>query len=318
LPDGSYLFSDPASATPLPLVVIGGGPGSGKTSLLAAIVALMEHCGARHLPSDPRALLRHGAGGGSVSGEWLLSPSEQERAGLEQPVYSATLPLAAREPRLPEPDVEAVFRDFSRDPAAPKVELFPANRQLEPRQRPTYPADLDHGRFRVTARRDKYAGFEHVLCRLATEAGIDALARTRADGILLVADLRDALHACRATIAALNPRLQLLRVEPREGRPLVWFQHGSAEVELYELSHGEQQAVLFAVTYHYLGLRRSLILIDEPELHLHPDEQLGFLTAFAALSDGGQIIAATSSPEIIKGIPRQQLILLPGARKERM
>jgi hypothetical protein len=312
LPDGSHLFSDPATGAPFPLIVIGGGHASGKTSLLAAIVALVEHCGAYPLQPDPTKWLRHGAESGSVSGTWLLSPGEQERAGLEQPVYSATLPLAAREPQLPEPDIEAVFRDFSRDPDTAKVLLFPSHRQLEPRQRPTPPADLE--RFRLTARADRYAGFEHLLYRLAAEDGLEAVARTRADGMLMVGDLRDALHGCRGAIAALDPGLTLSRVEQSDGRPLVWFQlDGSAEVELYHLSHGEQQAVLFGVCHAYFGLQRSLVLIDEPELHLHPEQHLGFVTALAGLGDDGQIIAATSSPQILEGVPRQQRILLPRA-----
>jgi len=95
------------------------------------------------------------------------------------------------------------------------------------------------------------------------------------------------------------------------GAPMVWFlRDNGARVDLYSLSHNEQQAVLFAVVYKRFGLNRSILLIDEPELHIHPQEQRRFLDALAGLGGDAQIIATTSSSHLLESAPHHAVILL--------
>jgi ABC-type transport system involved in cytochrome c biogenesis ATPase subunit len=166
------------------------------------------------------------------------------------------------------------------------------------------------GRLRLTRRPDKYAGLEHVQMHLTVEDGLQAMAQVKESGILLGGDQRDSLTPYKAAVAALCPWLRLSGVEPRNGAAAVWFERDNgARIELYSLSHGEQQAVLFALAHVFLGLRRALVLIDEPEVHIHPSEQSRFLHALAGLGEDNQIIAATGSNELLGSVPRHQTIL---------
>lgn len=184
------------------------------------------------------------------------------------------------------------------------AELFVEENELE-----AYTFEVG-GRLRLTRRPDKYAGLEQVLMHLAVDDGLHAAAQVKENGILLRGDERDSLAPYKAAVAALCPWLRLSGVEPRDGAAAVWFEReNGARVELYSLSHGEQQAVLLALAHVLFGLRRALVLIDEPELHIHPSEQLRFLNALAGLGEDNQIIAATASKELLGSAPRHQVVV---------
>ncbi|MCB9677026.1 MAG: AAA family ATPase [Alphaproteobacteria bacterium] len=79
-----------------------------------------------------------------------------------------------------------------------------------------------------------------------------------------------------------------------------------------DLSSGERKIIfLFAEILMHCG-PNGILLIDEPEAHLHPDWQRRMPGALQALLPEGQIIAATHSPYIIDGLePHQVFELVP-------
>lgn len=84
------------------------------------------------------------------------------------------------------------------------------------------------------------------------------------------------------------------------------------EIELSQLSTGEQ-ALLSKLFYFYLAdVRDSIILIDEPELSLHPKWQSHIVALYRQLAKekNNQIILATHSPQIIASTPPESLFLL--------
>ena len=82
--------------------------------------------------------------------------------------------------------------------------------------------------------------------------------------------------------------------------------------DLPELSSGEKQILIFAAEIRKAWIPGSLILIDEPELHLHEAWQT---TLFELLRDlqrerGGQVILATQSNHLFGlGEPGSQVVL---------
>lgn len=64
------------------------------------------------------------------------------------------------------------------------------------------------------------------------------------------------------------------------------------------ISSGEQQLLSMAITMTLLEIRESLVIVDEPELHLHPVSQRRMLNLFLNLTKltGNQFILATHSP----------------------
>lgn len=66
-------------------------------------------------------------------------------------------------------------------------------------------------------------------------------------------------------------------------------------------SSGERQLLTYLLAIYALDIRDTLIVVDEPELHLHPRWQKSLLRLFEKLSEdtGNQFIMATHSPTFI-------------------
>lgn len=64
------------------------------------------------------------------------------------------------------------------------------------------------------------------------------------------------------------------------------------------ISSGEQQLLSMAITMTLLDIKETLVIVDEPELHLHPVSQRRMLNLFLRLTEetGNQFILATHSP----------------------
>lgn len=77
-----------------------------------------------------------------------------------------------------------------------------------------------------------------------------------------------------------------------------------------ELSGGQRKMIFqFAEIMMHCG-DGGLLLIDEPEAHLHPTWQRLLPDALQRLIPNGQILVATHSPYIIHGLKPHQLFIL--------
>lgn len=99
-------------------------------------------------------------------------------------------------------------------------------------------------------------------------------------------------------------------VSTGEGPDLCFERRDGSRLSLGELSTSEQQGFLFAATFRRLGLSHSIVLIDQPELYLHPDEQLRFIRALGGLGVDNQILFATSSVDIMRLASAHEVIKL--------
>lgn len=84
------------------------------------------------------------------------------------------------------------------------------------------------------------------------------------------------------------------------------------DIRLHELSTGEQQLFVRALHLKMMGLKNSIILIDEPEISLHPNWQNHILRVYENIAKDGnnQLIVATHSPQIISSAPNESLRVL--------
>lgn len=102
------------------------------------------------------------------------------------------------------------------------------------------------------------------------------------------------------------PSKRYNRIENRNNQKEIVFSEGEKEMTINELSSGEKQ-IVFRGSFLLKDKESSkgaLILIDEPEISLHPTWQLKILTYFKKLftseaEQTSQIIIATHSPFII-------------------
>ena len=308
LADNTYRFTEPRTGMPLPVALVTGAPASGKTTLLEAIASAKEAAGAYGTPPDPKRLLRAGAREARITATWLLSTTERERAGVERAEQTVTWELGSLRTDV-DPAVRNLFTSYARTPEHAKLEYFPANRSLEATTRSTFgrPGAVDPSRSRATRAPDKYACILDGLREAAAEQAARAAQALEEDGIAVRRSIPDPLKPYKEAVAAVLPDLRLHGFDEAEGGPR--FMRRTREVVgLDELSDSERQRVLFALAFRYLGLAGSLVLIDEPELHLHAMSHAETLRAIVGLGHDNQIIAATGSAALLRAAGPGQVI----------
>ena len=325
LPDLDRSLVD-RSKKPHDVILVTGPTGSGKTRLLEAIALWKEAAAPYGAPPKRDALAGPRGASGEIAGTWEMTPDEVRRGVLStpSPKVSVEVGLGAPTPQV-EKGLRKVLSDFFRVPTHGKIEYFPANRRLSDRPLPV-PLDALSEKVEAPMRTDRDAdkyGVERAWLTARLEADLAAAGSTlEGRGVLLSRQAPDSLAQARASIAKLCPHLRLSglgkngnRVEPRLLRAGADARADRAEVWLSEISAGEEQAVLFAAAFQRLALSRSVILIDTPELGLHPADHARFFRALCALGEDNQIIAATTSPGILATASPDQILDLSPERR---
>lgn len=85
-----------------------------------------------------------------------------------------------------------------------------------------------------------------------------------------------------------------------------------------ELSSGEKEVFFILASFIRHNVNNSIVLIDEPELHLHPELARRLIQTMQKVSSGNQIWLATHNSEIIDEAGRDKVIYLardPNTRK---
>lgn len=85
--------------------------------------------------------------------------------------------------------------------------------------------------------------------------------------------------------------------------------------DIAEMASGEQ--AVFPLLYEFvrLDIARSIVLIDELELHLHPPQQQALLRGLRRIGPDCQFIITTHSPFLTEAIPDDQEVRLEGGRR---
>jgi len=82
------------------------------------------------------------------------------------------------------------------------------------------------------------------------------------------------------------------------------------EFDINGLSSGEKQLFLRGLSLKFLEINNSIILIDEPEISLHPEWQQRIIKVYENIGTNNQLIIATHSPHIIGDIRAEKLRIL--------
>jgi len=91
---------------------------------------------------------------------------------------------------------------------------------------------------------------------------------------------------------------KLIDLENIENRPIFQTINGDI-VTIEQLSNGEQQLYARIVSLIILNPQNSIILIDEPEITLHPKWQTEIMKIYTNIGKNNQFIITTHSPFII-------------------
>jgi len=92
------------------------------------------------------------------------------------------------------------------------------------------------------------------------------------------------------------------QMTPHKSASLVMETEGGLKIQLDSIGSGYE--MIFSLIYSFYlsrqGSKDLIILIDEPELHLHPKIQREFIKLLLEFSKGAQIILTTHSPILVK------------------
>lgn len=117
------------------------------------------------------------------------------------------------------------------------------------------------------------------------------------------------------------PGTRFVGIEPREVFSLGDFesyfliQRDDRVYDIAEMSSGEQAIFPLLHEFARRSIARSVVLIDELELHLHPPLQQMLLSALRAIGPDCQFIVTTHSPYLEEATPDEFEIRLPGGRR---
>ena len=78
-----------------------------------------------------------------------------------------------------------------------------------------------------------------------------------------------------------------------------FIQRGEKEISPYQLSSGEKQMLIILLTALVQDEKHFIMIMDEPEISLHPDWQENLIDNIRKLNANVQIIIATHSPSIV-------------------
>lgn len=82
------------------------------------------------------------------------------------------------------------------------------------------------------------------------------------------------------------------------------------EFDINDLSSGEKQLFLRTLSIKMLEPKNSIILIDDPELSLHPKWQQRIIEVYKKIGENNQIIIATHSPHILGSVSNENIFIL--------
>ncbi len=85
--------------------------------------------------------------------------------------------------------------------------------------------------------------------------------------------------------------------------------------DIAEMSSGEQAVFPLIFEFTRQNIAKSVVLIDELELHLHPPQQQALLAALRKLGPDCQFIISTHSRHLEGVIPDEEEVRLPGGRR---
>lgn len=121
---------------------------------------------------------------------------------------------------------------------------------------------------------------------------------------------REAVEAFNQHFSSVKMTTKLYNLDIHQLNKPVFKNAKGDLVNIDQLSDGEKQLYGRVVALMILNPTNSIILIDEPEISLHPSWQFAIMQIYAQIGEGNQFIIATHSPHIIANTPYQNLILL--------
>ncbi len=106
------------------------------------------------------------------------------------------------------------------------------------------------------------------------------------------------------------PRKIVGAIRPVQGPPEMRFSDGVNEYDSGGMCSGEQMMLVFLLRMVTERIHRSIVLVDEIELHQHPVWQRKLLHLLPRMGEGNQVILTTHSPYVRDASPAGSVVTL--------
>lgn len=128
----------------------------------------------------------------------------------------------------------------------------------------------------------------------------EELKRTPSQGERIIRDNPDPLIKYKEIFAQLLPGKELLDIKPESPREFQYKNVTGDILPFSSLSSGEQEVVKVIFDVARKDIRHSIIIVDEPELHLHPTLTFKLIETLKTIGDHtNQFIFLTHSADLI-------------------
>lgn len=281
LADATHSF-EPDRGTPGHAIVVTGPPRVGLTSFLDAIAMTASLLAVGGLAPSVEDALRAGGAGAAIRTSWWLEADERVFAGVQDESVEAEVLFRRGELARAEadPGLLGLMSRYDHSPELSKVVSIPARRVTDGALPPFLDFEMDQKLKHLSSAADKFAGISGALARHA--AGFGERAR---------------FETVQRVFGELTGSAQLAGVDS-SGRLEFTLSSGGRAL-LSTLSLGERNALVLAAVPVLLGLQRSVILLDTPELGLPPGEAARWLDILRDHTPGAQWIVASRDPAVV-------------------
>lgn len=293
VPDGTYDFPQQTAGSANSPIIVTGPEASGKTRFLEALLATKEAIGPYGPMIDGATWLEPGKQLAKIMLTLALDEEERQYAGTSDNIVEgeATF-LAERVRRDADEGLVALLSRYEHGPDAGKIEYFPSSRRLSPLGPYHGTGVIEQRLQRALKDPTKYGFVVRFLRDLPQDPALT--------------------KAFSQQLERLSPSCRYVAGEPQRGLPRCFSSRGGAAANISELSETEQQAVLIAATAVNIGLSRSIVLLDRPEIGTNSGRVAEFVEALSLLGRDNQVIMATSTPEFLAVVPKANVIRLEG------
>ena len=325
-------FTDPVTQSPRDFVVLVGQNGAGKSTVLQALAACLGTVMGKI--RRPSGLRWQNFDLGLAGRSWKQLPAVTVAVEFtEQELRDTAFMLQQVEPGAPEPALHPLVtvtmsgNDVTCDP--PEAQWQFGGRQYADSLAKSIGAHLyenagyihwygDQRNLRNIVLNDpddpRSGSMETLRRRLGQWHWFhDRVARGE---YILQPDERDLYVRFQEAYKAVFPHRKLLGAVPdsRVGQvwkePLFLLHDGQRQYELREISGGER--AVFPILFDFINyeIHRSIVLIDEFELHLHPPMQQALVRSLRALGRENQFIVTTHSNSVVNVLAPDHVVWL--------